>query len=150
MIASPEYGPFLEKLDTILSRPPKLFHFQPTPFPPHVLGSAPVTEMATFFQIENTFLANVEKFIECLKGVDGYLGHVFGETIEEIEKEERSGNVGNAVLLCIGWESKEAHMRFRETEAFKNNIYLLREKTSGAEMVRFRHYFRIWLAVDNG
>ncbi len=38
-------------------------------------------------------------------------------------------------MLLIGWESKEAHLRFRETEVFKKHIYLLREKTTGAEVV---------------
>jgi hypothetical protein len=38
-------------------------------------------------------------------------------------------------VLLIGWESKDAHMQFREKEAFKKHIYLLREKTSGGEVV---------------
>lgn len=36
--------------------------------------------------------------------------------------------------LCIGWTSKDAHMRFRETELFKKNIGLLREGVGSAEV----------------
>jgi hypothetical protein len=66
--------------------------------------------------------------------VKGYLGHAFGLVVEEIEKEEGSGK-GKAVVLCIGWESRDAHMAFRETETFAKNIHLLREGMKGAEMV---------------
>jgi heme-degrading monooxygenase HmoA len=66
--------------------------------------------------------------------MEGYLGHAYGPVVEEIEKEEGAG-MGKAVVLCIGWESKERHMAFRETESFKENIHFLREGVTGAELV---------------
>lgn len=42
---------------------------------------------------------------------------------------------GKAVVLVIGWESKEAHLAFRETDTFKENIHFLRQGMGGAEMV---------------
>lgn len=135
-MAAPEYKPFLEKFNKILARPPRLFHFSPAPFPPSVLTSAACTEVATFYQTSDKFLGNVKKFMECLQGVDGYVGHCFGEVIEEIEKEEGSG-MGRAVLLYIGWTGLEKHLAFRETEGFKANVPLLREGRSGVEMVSF-------------
>jgi heme-degrading monooxygenase HmoA len=117
-----------------MSRPPKVFRFLPNPFPPSVLGAAPCVEVATFFKTEERFLGNVEKFMECLSEAEGYLGHALGEVVEEIEKEEDAGK-GKAVLLCIGWDSKDTHMKFRETNAFKKNIDYLREGLGGVAMV---------------
>jgi len=131
---SPAYGPFGNRLGSILSSPPYLHHFEPTPFPPSILGTAPVIEMATFYGTEPSFLSNVEKFMDSLKGkAPGYVGHAFGPVVEEIEKTEGEGK-SKAVMLCIGWESKELHLKFRETEAFKENIHYLREGMKAAEV----------------
>ena len=135
-MATPEYEPFLKKLDQILARPPKLFHFSPIPFPPSILASAACTEVAAFYQTSENFLGSVKKFLECLEGVDGYVGNCLGEVIEEVEKEEGSG-MGKAVLLCIGWTGLEKHLAFRETDVFKANVPLLRQGRSGVEMVSF-------------
>lgn len=70
---------------------------------------------------------------------DGVLGAAFGETVEDdVVKHAGQGQDvkgGKAVVLLIGWASKEKHMEFRETETFAENIGLLREKCTGAEMV---------------
>lgn len=133
--ASPAYGAFTANLGKLLAKPPARFHFDAKPFPPTILGTAPVIEVTTFFQVEDFFLSNVEKFMAAASPhAEGYLGHVYGLTIEEIEKEEGAGK-GKAVVLCIGWESKEKHMEFRETETFAKNIHLLREGAKGAAMV---------------
>jgi hypothetical protein len=118
-----------------MTRAPSLFHFAPKPFPPTLLRIAPAVEIATFFQTEEFFLSNVEKFMAAAAPhMEGYLGHAYGPVIEEIEKEEGAGK-GKAVVLCIGWESRERHMAFRETESFKENIHFLREGMKGSEMV---------------
>lgn len=75
---------------------------------------------------------------------EGVLGAAYGETIEDDVKEhgkQEGGKAGKAVVLLIGWTSKDAHMRFRETETFKKNIGLLRDKMEGAEMVGFPSFF---------
>ncbi len=118
-----------------MAKAPSLFHFAPKPFPPLVLAMAPVIEIATFFHTEDFFLSNVDKFMTATSPhMEGYLGHAAGPVIEEIEKEGGAGK-GKAVVLCIGWESKERHMAFRETETFKRNIHFLREGMKGSEMV---------------
>lgn len=116
-----------------------LHHVVPGAFPPAVLGQAPVIEFATFFGAEPAFLANVQRFMEAVGEPDGVLGAAFGETVEAdvVKHAEQGGEVegGKAVVLLIGWTSKEMHMQFRETETFAKNIGLLREKCTGAEMV---------------
>jgi len=59
---------------------------------------------------------------------------IYGETMEELSKEE-GGEKGKAATLCIGWDSKEKHMEYRESENFKENIGLLRVKNKGASVV---------------
>jgi len=133
-MASPVYGAFMKTIGTILTKTPSLYHFAPKPSPPTILSTAPIIEIATFFQTEDTFLSNVEKFVTTASPhMEGYLGHAYGPVIEEIEKEEGAGK-GKAVVLCIGWESREKHMTFRETETFRENIHLLREGMKGSEM----------------
>jgi len=140
---SPEYGPFLEQTSTLVSAPPHLHHITTKPFPPTILGSAPVIEFATFYNIEPGFMSNVEKFVKVVEEAkgEGYLGVAYGETMEDVKKHADQGKddvkEGKAVVLLIGWKSKELHMKFRETDTFKENIHLLREKTGGVEMVSF-------------
>ena len=138
---SPKYGPFREQLSTLISTPPHLHHITTKPFPPTILDSAPVIEFATFYYIEPGFVSNVEKFVKIVEGLKGVgsLGIAYGETIEDVKKHADQGKEdvkeGKAVVLLIGWESKELHMKFRETDTFKENIHYLREKTGGAEVV---------------
>lgn len=136
-IASPTYGPFVQTLAPLFASL-HLHHVVPGAFPPAVLGQAPVIEFATFFGAEPAFLANVQRFMEAVGEPDGVLGAAFGETVEAdvVKHAEQGGEVegGKAVVLLIGWTSKEMHMQFRETETFAKNIGLLREKCTGAEM----------------
>jgi hypothetical protein len=121
-----------------------LFHITPTPFPPRILSLAPVIEFATFYSIEPGFLSNKEKFSNILEknkeSIDGYIGYSYGESVEEIVKHaeqgtaEAKGKEGKAVTALLGWRSKEDHLKFRETELFKENIGLMREKTRGAAL----------------
>jgi hypothetical protein len=119
-----------------MSFAPKFHHLQPSTCPPTVFTSAPVIEMATFFKAEAGFLENVMMFVARIKDqAEGALDFVYGPVIEDIENRDGDGE-GRAVMLCIGWESKDAHMRFRESKTFADNIELLRKGLGGAEMVR--------------
>jgi hypothetical protein len=137
-IAAPTYGAFVEHLEP-LSTSLHLHHVIPGSFPPTVLAQAPVIEFATFYGAEPGFLANVEKFLGAVGTPDGVLGAAFGETVEDdVVKhadQGRGATGGKAVVLLLGWASKEKHMEFRETETFAKNIGLLREKRTGVEMV---------------
>jgi hypothetical protein len=142
---SPSYTPFKSLLAEITTAI-HLFHISPIPFPPSILGQAPCVEFATFFSAEPGFLQNMEKLISELtknkESVDGYFGSAYGESIEEVvkwseigtEEEGKEGNKAKALTVLLGWESKEHHERFRETELFKENVSLLREKNRGAEI----------------
>lgn len=131
--ASPEYGPFSEHLEQIMISA-KLYHFHPQPSPPSVLDSAPVTEMAVFFGTDDNFNDNVGRFLAAISEAEGSCGFSHGEIIEDLAKTEYE-KPGKAVQLCIGWQSKQLHMRFRESDVFKKNIHLLRKGMSGVEMV---------------
>jgi hypothetical protein len=135
---SPEYTPFKNRLSTLMESV-SLNHFRPTPFPPTILAQAPCIEFATFQDAEGGFLSNVEKFTKILAEgkPSGYLGHTYGPVVEKISGKD--GTEGNAVRLLIGWQSKEKHMEFRDTELFKDNVALLREKNGGAEVVRIHN-----------
>lgn len=122
-----------------------MLHFEPIPFPSAVLDTSPVLEFATFFGVSPTFVGNVDKFLTQASEPtpEGYYGHAYGEVVEQNVKkhaEQENGTGSNALVLFIGWESKEAHMSFRETEQFKANIGLLREGNEGVEMVS-REFF---------
>jgi hypothetical protein len=136
----PSYGPFKTRLGLIMTGVP-LFHIVPTPFPPKVLSLAPCIEFVTFFSTSPDFLANVEKFADVLeknKGkIDGYLGYSYGESVEEVVKHAEQNTAetkAKAITALLGWESREKHLAFRETEVFRENIGLLRENNRGAEM----------------
>lgn len=93
--------------------------------------SAPVTEFATFYfdgGPPSDYMEGVEKLGKMLddQKPEGYLGWAGGVTYEELEKE---GVKGKAGVLTIGWQSVDAHMAFRETQMFKDNIHLLRSNS---------------------
>ncbi|CAG8974557.1 hypothetical protein HYALB_00005830 [Hymenoscyphus albidus] len=112
-----------------------LHHVGLKPFPPTVLSKAPVIEFATFLDTKPQFLDNVGKFMNAVGIPEKCYGGAWGECVEtDVGKHEDGSVKGKAVVLVIGWESKEAHMQFRETELFKETLGLLREGTGGVEM----------------
>ena len=56
-------------------------------------------------------------------------------------RREGKDDNGQAVTLFLGWESKEAHIKFRDTKLFEENIGLLREKHGGVTMVSFLTWY---------
>jgi heme-degrading monooxygenase HmoA len=136
-INSPSYGPFKARLASLMES----VHLHHIPQPDtKLIGRAPVTEVATFHDAEPGMLENVEKVATTLEKnkPEGFHGAIYGKVIEEIVRHKDAGKKdvegGEAVVLLIGWDSKEAHLKFRETELFKENIWLLREKNGGSEM----------------
>ncbi|KAH6675474.1 hypothetical protein B0J14DRAFT_586569 [Halenospora varia] len=132
-IDNPIYGPFTDKLAPLMEGI-TMHHIVSNPFPPTLAGKAPVIECCTVFDVKSTFLEdNLAKFTNALdtSNVQGYLGNVTGEIVEELEWK---GKKGNAVKLLIGWTSKDEHMKFRDSQVFKDNIGLLREGNGGIEM----------------
>ncbi|KAN0122132.1 hypothetical protein V8E51_000458 [Hyaloscypha variabilis] len=154
---APSYTPFKQLLGSIMTGV-HLFHITPTPFPPSILRLAPVIEFAAFYSPDPIFLGNMGKFAGNLEEkrkeglIDGFYGTAYGESVEDgvvkhaeqgeeqRVKEEKGGKV---VVAFIGWESKEKHLAFRETETFKQNIGLLRGNNRGAELFHVK-----FVAVD--
>jgi len=130
------YKPFFEGLGTLLSGPPALYHahFDPHP-PPAALtdSSSLATETITLYfppsyssEDQKEVETNVQKLIDVIaKHADGYKASVGGWVEEELplpgESEKAKAYVG-----LIAWVSVEAHLRFRETQVFKDNIHFLR------------------------
>jgi hypothetical protein len=135
---TPEYKPTMESMITLVRETPRLHHFRPSQFPPTVLSQAPVVEVATFYKTESSFTENTKKFMEIFHGteIDGYVGQAYGPVVEKIEKSDGDGK-GPALMIFIGWETKEAHMKFRETELFQKNVGLLKEGVGAVEMVSY-------------
>jgi len=126
------YGPFAKHLMTLVDGNLSMYHANFDPHPPSAALSAniPVTEVLTlyFTSKDDSFQGNVRKFIDVLKGFEGFKAASGGWVIEDVEHEKiGSGKKGKAFVGVIGWESVEAHMNARQTDAFKKNIHLLRE-----------------------
>lgn len=135
-MASPTYGPFAKHLMTIVDGPFSMYHANLTPHPPTAaVGTAsPVTEVLTcYFEKEDDgFESKVNQLIKVIsENAEGFKAASGGWVIEDVEYE---GKKGKAYVGVLGWESVEAHMSFRETQAFKDNIHLLRGDPLGMEV----------------
>lgn len=141
------YQPFVAKLKPVLGGAISVQHQDMKPEGGlKAAMNAPVTEVATFYfdgKPPDDAYESAKKFIEtCEKEAEGKVsGWAYGITQEEIEKD---GVKGYGAVLCIGWESVDAHMEFRKTEVFKENIHLLRQTSKGIEMhhVQFMNYVK--------
>lgn len=149
-IASPEYIPFTAQARHLFSSI-SFFHFLPTSALHHALPRATVTEVARFFNTSASFSARVQEFADRVeKGrPEGWKGIAHGVTVEDMarlvtrggEEEENDGELElggrgkKGHVLLIGWQSKEAHLRFKETALFKSIVGLLEKGNSGVEMV---------------
>lgn len=133
------YEAFRKRLSTLCdpAGPFSLYHANLAPHPATAALSninAPATEILTAFFPASYSQADQDKFeqdIKTLVGVieknaDGYKGSAGGWIVEEPENE-KAGGKSKAYFAAIGWESVEAHLKFREHQAFKDNISLLRE-----------------------
>lgn len=137
-MASAAYQPFVKRLGTIMSANAQIHHvdFEPSGALTKAF-SAPVTEIATFYCDSKPipeWLSNASKaaaWLEEQPASAGYLGGAYGITHEVVEYQ---GVKGKAAVLAVGWTSKEAHMAFRGTETFKENIGLLRGEAKAIEM----------------
>ena len=111
-------------------------HANFTPHPPTAaLGTAsPVTEVLTcyFDKVNDGFESKINQLIRAIADNSKDFKAASGGWV--IEDVEYKGKKGKAYVAVVGWESVEAHMSFRETRAFKDNIHLLREDPLGLEV----------------
>ncbi|KAH9884702.1 hypothetical protein F4778DRAFT_762304 [Xylariomycetidae sp. FL2044] len=137
------YRPFLAKLAGVFASPPSFFHAALSPHPPAVLdnaegrGESGVAELIQLYfgpadqdqdqvSAEEATSRGVQAFIDALAGArpEGFSGQsAAGWAIEELEY---GGEMCRCFVVCLGWDSVDAHMRFRDTEAFQKVIPLLR------------------------
>ncbi|KAL0933935.1 uncharacterized protein CTRU02_210734 [Colletotrichum truncatum] len=110
-------------------------HVVTKPWPPTILAEAPVTEVLTLFfpaDLDEAAKEPLNKQLEefktkALDTSPDFKGIAYGWSVEnDVPVTGEPGKTGNLLVAFIGWPSVEAHMKFRETEAFKENIGLLR------------------------
>ncbi|CAK4016243.1 Hypothetical predicted protein [Lecanosticta acicola] len=104
--------------------------------------SAPVTELVTVSFIQDPpaprYREDLGAFCRVLGSAAGCVGRAYGLTRETIAT---NGGEGYAALLMIGWTSVEAHLRFKATPVWTENIHLVRAPGASIEMhhVEFAH-----------
>lgn len=135
-IASPQYKPFGEELMSLLDEgAPSLYHVHFDPHPPSApLADGNATEFITMYfptdysaADQATFDENIRNFFGGVEGsAEGFKGASHGWVVEEL-KDPKSGELSKAYVILIGWTSVAAHMAYRETQSFKDNIHYLRE-----------------------
>lgn len=119
----------------------KVVHANLSPHPPSVAlsGTSAVTEVVGHYfaadiseSDQSSFESNLKKFVKVLEGkADGFTAFAGGWVIEEQEHEEVKGKA-KSWHSCIGWQSVDAHMAFRQTQDFKDNVHLMTPETKKA------------------
>ncbi|KAL8939473.1 MAG: hypothetical protein Q9211_002724 [Gyalolechia sp. 1 TL-2023] len=133
------YGPFIQHLLSVVDGKIGVHHVEFNPHPPSAAVSSTVTEVVGHYfaadlsdSERSTFESDVNKFAQVLEeSAKGHKGFAGGWIIEEQEHGDMEGKA-KVWQTCIGWESHEAHMAYRETQAFKENVYLLKPESTKA------------------
>lgn len=84
--------------------------------------------------------ANAQEFSEKALGkCSDVRGVSFGWGVENDfpVKGGKEGQKGSVLAAFIGWTSIDAHMKFRDTEAFKDNVGLLRSMEGAVKLTMF-------------
>lgn len=115
----------------------QLFHVHLKPHPhQNILSDSAVgtTEIVTAYFPEDysdsdrkTTEENIYKLLKALEdNAKTYHGVATGWAVEKIPIPG-SDEKGTAFLMFLGWDSVQAHLDFRDHQAFKDNIHYLRE-----------------------
>lgn len=98
------YGPFEENLGKIMDSV-TLHHIKTEPFPPTLPTEAPCIEFATFYNVEEDFLKNLESFGQAVDTgkPDGLFGYAIGEVIEQLTGPKEGAQEGAAIVFLVGW-----------------------------------------------
>ncbi|KAK0287365.1 hypothetical protein LTR91_001665 [Friedmanniomyces endolithicus] len=121
--ASAPYGPFVERLFKIVDPDRKVtgLHID---FHGDILKTfaAPVTETAFFYFEGGPPSDYYDGAKKCLRTwaekADGLHSWAVGTTYEDVEEE---GIKGKAVVLSLGWQTKEHHVEFNKTDLCKEH-----------------------------
>ena len=134
-MGQPYYGPFCEHLLSIVDGEMNIFHTRMSPHPPSVAlsGTSTVTEVVMHYfaadlseSNQSSFESDLRTFVQVLeeKAV-GFTGFAGGWVVEEQQHEKVEGKA-KMWQTCLGWPNVDAHMAFRETQDFKDNVHLMK------------------------
>ncbi|KAI9770925.1 MAG: hypothetical protein M1840_002629 [Geoglossum simile] len=142
-VDSPAYKPFVSSLSTILTDPPVTCCTTLDPNPATAVfahGTSPVTELCTFYfalpfslEAQSAFDETITAFsARVASKAEGYKATASGWIVEELDNP----NIGKSkgFFLAYGWKSIDAHMRYRDTDDFKETIGGIREKFGAVTM----------------
>lgn len=133
MLTSPsEYPALGKKLDSILDAPPTMIHLDLEPespgfFSPTVSGALEIVtvwfdqaHLATAMQ--HNFAKKVRQFLGVIQqhASPGCTGSAIGFSNEHDLVNPQTQEKGQALIVFVGWESVDVHMKFRETDEFKS------------------------------
>lgn len=115
---------------------PALYHVPFEPHPPKLAYGAnsvyPVTEVLTMYfepsissEDQDTVVSNASSFTSKIGISDR--NHAAGWAIEEVKSDKVEGGKAKVLVALIPWKSVEEHKQTRETDAFKENIGLLKD-----------------------
>ena len=121
----------------MLNGDPILYHASMAPHPPSGAlsdTSSPATELLTLYfpasyssEDQSTFESGMKKLVACVEeNSSDYTGSAGGWVIEERPLPKDSSKMAKVYTAAIGWKSVEAHLAFRNTQVFKDNIHHLR------------------------
>ncbi|KAF3066338.1 hypothetical protein GL218_09168 [Daldinia childiae] len=127
------YGAFIDQVKPHVTKLATVIHAELTPFPPTVLdnadgkGKSPVAQLIfTYFAPDTDAaktLTEAQKFVSKLSGTSlaGLTGESsFGWTVEK--DVDFKGEKTRVLIIILGWESVQAHLEARETDAWKSII----------------------------
>ncbi|KAI1463516.1 uncharacterized protein F4812DRAFT_446399 [Daldinia caldariorum] len=124
--------------------PPLLFHAQLAPFPPAVLdnaggkGRTPVAQVLFMYFAPDAdadgaeTLARAQNFVAKLVG--GEFAGLTGESSLgwSVERDvDYKGEKARVLVVILGWESVQAHLEVRETDAWKDAVGEFRGAVEG-------------------
>ncbi|KAK8070657.1 hypothetical protein PG997_010860 [Apiospora hydei] len=107
------YAPFFASLAPLSTTAPAPYHVA---FEPPAKGTLDVAPAVEFFAISEKAAG--------AQGMDLLVGTpAVGWAVEEREFKEEKARV---LVVMIGWKSVEAHMQYRDTDAFRDSIGMIR------------------------
>ena len=144
---SAPYGLFLEQLGTLQDGDIDLHHVHFSPHPPSnamAMKTVPASQCFILYLAldvdQKSYEENIQEFVKTLEErAKGFKGCTMGWVVEELEHENVEGKC-KAYAGAIGWDSVQAHMAFKETQAYKDNVHLFDTGLKASEVyhVRFR------------
>jgi hypothetical protein len=119
-----------------------LNHVHATPSLNVIADRAPVVEMLLIYvpaSANDEVPGTLTRFLDILeKNATGFVATSHGWVVEELDKEGVIEKL-KGYFVAIGWESVDAHMAYRDTEPFKENIPMVRALAKGLRVVS-RHF----------